>query len=76
MQASNEEINNAYRRLSLTYHPDKHTDPDQKKWAENIFNKVKTAYNVLSDSHQRAIYDTLGELLIYPISNMIELFDI
>ncbi|XP_077301854.1 dnaJ homolog subfamily C member 11-like [Arctopsyche grandis] len=58
--ATNDEINNAYRRLSLTYHPDKHIDPDQKKWAENIFNRVKTAYNVLSDPRQRAIYDTLG----------------
>lgn len=44
------------------FHPDKHsTDrPNQQKWAEQIFNKVKEAYEVLSDSHKRAIYDTLG----------------
>lgn len=33
-----------------------------KKWAEQIFNKVKEAYEVLSDSHKRAIYDTLGKI--------------
>ena len=43
------------------FHPDKHsTDPNKQKWAEQIFNKVKEAYEVLSDSHKRAIYDTLG----------------
>lgn len=36
-------------------------DPNKQKWAEQIFNKVKEAYEVLSDSHKRAIYDTLGK---------------
>ncbi|XP_055926160.1 dnaJ homolog subfamily C member 11-like [Argiope bruennichi] len=58
--ATPEEITNAYRRLSKLYHPDKHRDPDQKKNAEILFNKTKIAYEVLSDPHQRAIYDTLG----------------
>lgn len=44
------------------FHPDKHSmDPNKQKWAEQIFNKVKEAYEVLSDSHKRAIYDTLGK---------------
>ncbi|KAJ8871014.1 hypothetical protein PR048_027317 [Dryococelus australis] len=58
--ASNEDINNAYRRLSRVYHPDKHVDPELKKEAEIMFNKTKKAYEVLSDPHQRAIYDSLG----------------
>ncbi|GFT79687.1 dnaJ homolog subfamily C member 11 [Nephila pilipes] len=58
--AATEEITNAYRRLSRLYHPDKHIDPIQKKNAEVLFNKTKIAYEVLSDPHQRAIYDTLG----------------
>ncbi|KAG8231870.1 hypothetical protein J437_LFUL011775 [Ladona fulva] len=58
--ASNEEITNAYRRLSRVYHPDKHLDPSQKKEAEILFNKTKRAYEVLSDPHQRAIYDSVG----------------
>ncbi|KAK7082714.1 DnaJ (Hsp40), subfamily C, member 11 [Halocaridina rubra] len=58
--ASSEEINNAYRRLSRLYHPDKHTDPDRKMEAELLFSKTKRAYEVLSDAHMRAIYDNLG----------------
>ncbi|KAG8288370.1 DnaJ (Hsp40), sub C, member 11 [Homalodisca vitripennis] len=42
--ASNEEIINAYRRLSILYHPDKHVDPVRKKDAELLFHKVKKAY--------------------------------
>nr|CAG4650026.1 EOG090X03AJ [Sida crystallina] len=58
--AAQEEITNAYRRLSRIYHPDKHTDPVRKKEAEVLFNKTKRAYEVLSDAHKRAIYDNLG----------------
>ncbi|KAI1309440.1 DnaJ -like protein subfamily C member 11 [Halotydeus destructor] len=58
--ATSEEIANAYRRLSKLFHPDKHTDPVHKKNAENMFNKIKKAHEVLTDDHQRAIYDTLG----------------
>ena len=58
--ATSEEINNAYRRQSRLYHPDKHTDPVLKKEAEVLFNRTKKAYEVLSDPHQRAIYDSVG----------------
>ncbi|XP_032684915.1 dnaJ homolog subfamily C member 11 isoform X2 [Odontomachus brunneus] len=58
--ASPEDISNAYRRQSRLYHPDKHTDPTLKKEAEILFNRTKKAYEVLSDPHQRAIYDSLG----------------
>jgi DnaJ family protein C protein 11 len=40
-EATREEINNAYRRLSRMYHPDKHVDPELKTKAENLFNKTK-----------------------------------
>lgn len=60
-QATPEEISNAYRKLSRLYHPDKHLEPESKKQAENLFNKTKRAYEVLSDPHQRAIYDSLGK---------------
>jgi DnaJ family protein C protein 11 len=42
------------------YHPDKHVDPELKTKAENLFNKTKKAYEILSDPHRRAIYDSLG----------------
>ncbi|XP_037088730.1 dnaJ homolog subfamily C member 11-like [Pollicipes pollicipes] len=58
--ASQDDVSGAYRRLSRLYHPDKHSDPDKKKEAEVLFNKTKIAYEVLSDPHRRAIYDSLG----------------
>ncbi|KAJ8687569.1 hypothetical protein QAD02_023363 [Eretmocerus hayati] len=58
--ATPEEINNAYRRLTKCYHPDKHTNPSLKADAETLFNRITTAYKVLSDPHKRAIYDSLG----------------
>ncbi|XP_050597451.1 dnaJ homolog subfamily C member 11 isoform X1 [Bombus affinis] len=58
--ATQEEINYAYRTQSKLYHPDKHVDPVLKKEAEVLFNRTKAAYKVLSNPHQRAIYDTVG----------------
>jgi len=58
--ATDDEINNAYRRLSRLYHPDKHIAATDKKEAEVLFNKTKRAYEVLKDPHKRAIYDSVG----------------
>ena len=46
--------------MSRTYHPDKHIDPIAKKNAEVIFNKLKTAHQILTDPEKRNIYDLLG----------------
>ncbi|CAG2105090.1 unnamed protein product, partial [Medioppia subpectinata] len=59
-QATDEEITRAYKAMSKRLHPDKHLDPELKKEAEILFNKVKKAYDVLKDPHLRAIYDTIG----------------
>lgn len=59
-EATAEEINSAYRYLSRIYHPDKHTEEESKRNAELLFNRTKKAYEVLSDPHKRAIYDSLG----------------
>lgn len=58
--ASQETITSAYRNLAKKFHPDKHLDERSKKEAEIIFQKIKTAYDVLSDPRKRKIYDTLG----------------
>ena len=58
--ASQSSVNDAYRRLSRLYHPDKHMEPERKQQAEAMFNKIKSAYEVLSDPHRRAIYDSVG----------------
>ncbi|KAL7037167.1 hypothetical protein ACKWTF_009098 [Chironomus riparius] len=58
--ATIEQINSAYKNLSRTYHPDKHIDPEAKKNAEIIFNKLKQAHEVLTNPEKRNIYDLLG----------------
>ncbi|XP_024863095.1 dnaJ homolog subfamily C member 11 isoform X2 [Kryptolebias marmoratus] len=45
----------------MLYHPDKHRDPELKRQAEQLFNQVHQAYEVLSDAHSRAIYDIFGK---------------
>ena len=55
--ANNDEIKKSYRKLALKYHPDRNNhDPD----AEEKFKEASEAYEVLSDSSKRQIYDTYG----------------
>jgi molecular chaperone DnaJ len=56
--ASDEEIKKAYRKMAIKYHPDK--NPDDKK-AEEMFKKVTEAYDVLSDSEKRKVYNQFGK---------------
>ena len=51
-------IKKAYKRLAMRYHPDK--NKDNKKQAESKFKDVKEAYEVLSDSQKRQMYDQFG----------------
>uniref|UniRef100_A0A8C4ERL4 DnaJ (Hsp40) homolog, subfamily C, member 11a n=1 Tax=Dicentrarchus labrax TaxID=13489 RepID=A0A8C4ERL4_DICLA len=59
--ATQDELKAAYRRLCMLYHPDKHRDPELKTQAEQLFNLVHEAYEVLSDPQARAIYDIYGK---------------
>ncbi|XP_003973667.1 dnaJ homolog subfamily C member 11 [Takifugu rubripes] len=60
-EATLEELKASYRRLCMLYHPDKHRDIELKSQAEQLFNQVRQAYEVLSDEHSRAIYDIFGK---------------
>lgn len=52
--ASDEDIKKAYRKLSLKYHPDKNENDDF--FAER-FREIQEAYETLSYSEKRSIYD-------------------
>ena len=55
--ASSDEIKKAYRKLAMKYHPDRNQGD---KEAEEKFKQATEAYEVLSDSNKRQIYDTYG----------------
>ncbi|VDP90404.1 unnamed protein product [Echinostoma caproni] len=68
------ELRAAYRRLSLLLHPDRHSRLSSSVEGEHIdtqlqpvsgdadsaFNRISTAYAILSDPNRRKIYDTYG----------------
>ncbi|HCP14235.1 MAG TPA: molecular chaperone DnaJ [Peptococcaceae bacterium] len=55
--ASQEEIQRAYRKLARKYHPDVNKD----KGAEEQFKKINEANEVLKDPEKRKLYDAYGK---------------
>mmetsp|Transcript_17258 Transcript_17258/g.28356 ORF Transcript_17258/g.28356 Transcript_17258/m.28356 type:complete len:546 (+) Transcript_17258:84-1721(+) len=58
--ATEEQLRSAYRRLSLNFHPDRHTDEEKKKHAAEAFQRLHFAYETLTDSQKRLLYDQFG----------------
>ena len=54
--ASEEDIKKAFRKLALEYHPDRNKNPD----AADKFKEINEAYQVLSDTDKRSIYNQYG----------------
>lgn len=57
--ATQEDINKAYRRLALQWHPNRNSK-ENKLEAEKRFGEISEAYDTLSDAKRRAIYDQFG----------------
>ena len=56
--ATDDEIKKSYRKLAMTYHPDRNNGSRE---AEEKFKQITEAYDVLRDPDKRAAYDRYGE---------------
>ncbi|MDG7007565.1 MAG: DnaJ domain-containing protein [Nitrososphaerota archaeon] len=54
--ASRDQVNDAFRKIAVQYHPDRNKDED----ASRRFAEASEAYAVLSDDAKRHLYDVLG----------------
>jgi DnaJ-class molecular chaperone len=52
-QANQEEINQAYKRLSLQHHPDRYESKMQSDDSEKKFKHISDAYQILSNEDHR-----------------------
>ncbi|MGA9557919.1 MAG: DnaJ domain-containing protein, partial [Terriglobales bacterium] len=55
--ATEVEIKSAYRKLALTYHPDRNPNNPE---AEEKFKELTEAYAILADGEKRSLYDRFG----------------
>ncbi|KAL9619017.1 MAG: hypothetical protein Q9160_006338 [Pyrenula sp. 1 TL-2023] len=50
-------IRTAHRKLVLKHHPDRIKDPTEREKSRDVFHKVQTSYEILSDDNRRNRYD-------------------
>lgn len=59
-EASDDDVKRAYRQWAQVYHPDKHQTPQMQDIATENFQRIREAYEILSDERKRQIYDLYG----------------
>ncbi|GAA95441.1 uncharacterized protein L969DRAFT_85124 [Mixia osmundae IAM 14324] len=57
--ATDDELKKAYKKMAMKWHPDRNAGKEEA--AGKKFKEISEAYEVLSDSNKRAIYDQVGE---------------
>jgi len=57
-EATEEEIKKAYRKLVMTYHPDRNPDDPH---CEDRLKEINEAYRILSDGEKRQQYDLMRQ---------------
>lgn len=57
--ASQQEIQKAFRKLAMKYHPDRASEENKTEYEEK-FKEINAAYEILSDEEKRKEYDTSG----------------
>ena len=60
--ATQEEIRKSYRKMAIQYHPDRNPSPE----AEETFQQLTKAYEVLNDPERRSLYDQYGSIALNP----------
>ncbi|KAI8878809.1 DnaJ-domain-containing protein [Backusella circina FSU 941] len=58
--ASQPEIQSAFRGLAMKYHPDRFSKAEEKNKAKVKFQAISNAYSVLRDPKKRQLYDQTG----------------
>lgn len=58
---SQQGVKQAFRRLSLQWHPDKHQSEEDKDRAQAMFIHISKAYDTLGDEDKRRDYDEWGD---------------
>jgi len=60
-EATTKDIHKEFKRLSKTFHPDRHHTQASKEIASRLFNKISTAKDTLLNPISRAAFDHYGQ---------------